>query len=108
MRRDALLPAALACTIAPVDGADNSPAATPNAAFADATDESGVAEVVKAHYRNVPKWWLSGLDLIDLDGDGDLDHDGDPDLIRVEFHPSGKHAERRSVPARSTVEVREE
>ncbi|MGB2824286.1 MAG: VCBS repeat-containing protein [Phycisphaerae bacterium] len=74
MRRDAIsLLVALACTSAAAHGADGGPAAPLNGAFADVTAESGVADVVKAHYRNVPKWWLSGLDLIDLDGDGDLD-----------------------------------
>jgi len=42
-------------------------------AFTDITAESGVAEVVKQHYANVPKWWLSGMTLVDIDGDGDLD-----------------------------------
>ena len=41
--------------------------------FADVTAESGVGAVVAEHYRRVPKWWLSGLTLVDLDGDGDLD-----------------------------------
>lgn len=45
----------------------------PRAAFTNVTEESGVAAVVKAHYAAVPKWWLSGIDLVDLDGDGDLD-----------------------------------
>ena len=50
------------------------PAATPpGGPFVNVTDESGVADVVKRHYANVPKWWLSGFDLVDLDGDGDLD-----------------------------------
>ena len=45
----------------------------PVRAFTDVTAESGVAAVVAVHYARVPKWWLSGMDLIDLDGDGDLD-----------------------------------
>ena len=45
----------------------------PSGTFTDVTGESGVAAVVAAHYARVPKWWLSGMDLIDLDGDGDLD-----------------------------------
>ena len=43
------------------------------APFRDVTEESGVADVVRAHYANAPKWWFSGIDLVDLDGDGDLD-----------------------------------
>ena len=43
------------------------------AGFTNITEESGVARVVEAHYAEVPKWWLSGMDLIDIDGDGDLD-----------------------------------
>jgi len=41
--------------------------------FTDITEESGVMAVLKLHYANVPRWWLSGIDLIDLDGDADLD-----------------------------------
>jgi hypothetical protein len=41
--------------------------------FTDVTAACGVAEVVAAHYRNVPRWWLSGMTLVDLDGDGHLD-----------------------------------
>mgnify|MGYP000055983686 CR=1 FL=1 len=48
-------------------------ASAPPTPFTNATEESGVAAVVRAHYATVPKWWLSGIDLTDLDGDGDLD-----------------------------------
>src|SRR5262249_18520399 len=41
--------------------------------FTDVTKESGVEELLAAHYRQVPKWWLSGMTLVDLDGDGHLD-----------------------------------
>jgi len=41
--------------------------------FTDVTAASGVEAVVAAHYRNVPRWWLSGMTLVDLDGDGHLD-----------------------------------
>jgi hypothetical protein len=41
--------------------------------FTNISEESGAAEVVRSHHANVPKWWLSGMDLIDIDGDGDLD-----------------------------------
>src|SRR5262245_44641222 len=45
----------------------------PAGAFADPTDPSGVAAVVARHYKAAPKWWLSGMTLVDLDGDGALD-----------------------------------
>ncbi|MCX8038705.1 MAG: VCBS repeat-containing protein, partial [Candidatus Sumerlaeia bacterium] len=45
----------------------------PAAVFTDATSESGVGEAVARHYIKYPKWWLSGLNLVDLDGDGHLD-----------------------------------
>ncbi|HUT36928.1 MAG TPA: VCBS repeat-containing protein [Planctomycetota bacterium] len=49
-------------------------AATPPARpFTNVTQESGVGAVVSAHFQNSPKWWMSGIDLVDLDGDGDLD-----------------------------------
>jgi len=41
--------------------------------FADITKESGVATVLAEKYAQEPKWWLSGLNLVDLDGDGRLD-----------------------------------
>lgn len=47
--------------------------AQPPGRFTDATEQCGVSAVVKAHYARVPDWWLSGIDLIDFDGDGDLD-----------------------------------
>ena len=43
------------------------------APFTDITKESGVSEAVAKHYQQFPKWWLSGLTLVDLDGDGKLD-----------------------------------
>src|SRR3954464_4913789 len=43
------------------------------APFTDITKESGVSEIVAKHYEQFPKWWLSGLMLVDLNGDGVLD-----------------------------------
>jgi hypothetical protein len=40
---------------------------------ADVTRESGVAQLLEEKYQADPKWWLSGVDLVDLDGDGALD-----------------------------------
>ncbi|MGD0896288.1 MAG: CRTAC1 family protein [Thermoguttaceae bacterium] len=42
-------------------------------AFSNVTVSSGVEAVVDAVYRASPKVWLSGIDLVDLDGDGKLD-----------------------------------
>jgi hypothetical protein len=47
------------------------PAAT--GGFADATKSSGLTDAIARHYERHPKWWLSGLNLVDLDGDGRLD-----------------------------------
>jgi len=58
----------LACC--PVVSAGDAPASP---RFADITADSGVAAVIEAKYAKEPKWWLSGLHLIDLDGDGILD-----------------------------------
>lgn len=41
--------------------------------FTDVTETSGIARLVDDHYASNPTWWLSGLHLVDLDGDGDLD-----------------------------------
>jgi hypothetical protein len=41
--------------------------------FANITRESGVADAMARHYEIHPKWWLSGVNLVDLDGDGRLD-----------------------------------
>src|SRR6516162_5604774 len=41
--------------------------------FTDITKESGIADLVNQQYARNPQWWLSGLHLLDLDGDGKLD-----------------------------------
>lgn len=41
--------------------------------FTDVTQESGLGEGMARHLRDFPKVWLSGLTLVDLDGDGALD-----------------------------------
>jgi hypothetical protein len=41
--------------------------------FTRVTKESGLADALARHYEQHPKWWLSGVNLIDLDGDGKLD-----------------------------------
>ena len=45
----------------------------PEKAFSDLTKESGIEEGVARHWRDFPKIWLSGMSLVDLDGDGTLD-----------------------------------
>ena len=45
----------------------------PEKAFSDLTKESGIEEGVARHWRDFPKIWLSGLTLVDVDGDGALD-----------------------------------
>ncbi len=46
---------------------------SPPPAFTDITADSGVEKIVQDKYAAEPKWWLSGLHLVDLDGDGCLD-----------------------------------
>jgi hypothetical protein len=63
-------------------------------AFTDVTKESGIEEGVARHWRDFPKAWLSGLTLVDLDGDGVLDlhvgsHAG-PNNPAIAFHNDGK------------------
>jgi hypothetical protein len=41
--------------------------------FTVITRESGLEQIVQQNYAANPKWWLSGLHLVDLDGDGHLD-----------------------------------
>lgn len=42
-------------------------------AFTEITADSGIGRLIEDKYQKDPKWWLSGLYLIDLDGDGNLD-----------------------------------
>jgi hypothetical protein len=41
--------------------------------FTIVTKECGLEAVVDEQYKSHPEWWLSGLHLVDLDGDGHLD-----------------------------------
>jgi hypothetical protein len=41
--------------------------------FTDLTQPSGIKEALAEHYQRYPKWWLSGINLVDLDADGHLD-----------------------------------
>ena len=50
-----------------------SPAAPASGAFEDITKASGVGEAMARHYERHTNWWLSGLNLVDFDGDGKLD-----------------------------------
>ena len=43
------------------------------AAFTKITVPSGVEAIIQQKYQADPDWWLSGIHLVDLDGDGDLD-----------------------------------
>jgi hypothetical protein len=54
-------------------GAAENLAVQPARPFTDVTKESGIAAAIAQHYERHPNWWLSGLNLVDLDGDGKLD-----------------------------------
>jgi hypothetical protein len=45
----------------------------PGQGFTDVTRECGLEAILRDKYAASPKWWLSGLHLVDLDGDGHLD-----------------------------------
>src|ERR1043165_905005 len=60
------------CYVCFTDGHGQSPSPQ-SSRFTDITRESGVADLVAQKYAKNPKWWLSGLHLVDLDGDGKLD-----------------------------------
>lgn len=58
----------------PIDAAaaePDAPAAVGH--FVDITRASGLEAIVADKYAVSPKWWLSGLHFVDLDGDGKLD-----------------------------------
>jgi hypothetical protein len=67
-----VLTAAISAPLVPARSAESAPA-TPAPAFTDVTKESRVAEAITRHYATYPNWWLSGLNLVDLDGDGHPD-----------------------------------
>ena len=73
-------------------------------AFRDVTVSSGVDAVVDACYRARPKLWLSGIDLVDLDGDGKLDLFFAP--LATGLPPRWETARaipRKSMPAAGTI-----
>lgn len=70
--RTLILFSALAGLCGRMDGQAQTPSPKANG-FADITKECGVADLVAQKYDKNPKWWLSGLHLVDLDGDGKLD-----------------------------------
>src|SRR5437899_587494 len=65
--RPILIIAAAVLSIFAASGAETQPA------FTDITVQSGIGEAIDQQYAKFPNWWLSGLNLIDLDGDGKLD-----------------------------------
>ncbi|HEX8913426.1 MAG TPA: CRTAC1 family protein [Humisphaera sp.] len=69
----ALLTLLLAGTRLAAQPASPPPATSPAPGFTDVSASSGVDAAIDAHYRRDPKWWLSGTNLVDLDGDGHLD-----------------------------------
>ncbi len=56
---------------APADEPPPAPAQGPP--FRDITRQSGLQAILDDAYAAHPKWWLSGLHMVDLDGDGHLD-----------------------------------
>jgi hypothetical protein len=62
--------------------------------FTDISQESGATDGIARHYKDFPKVWMSGLTLVDLDGDGALDlhvgsHSG-PTAPAAMFRNDGK------------------
>jgi hypothetical protein len=55
------------------DSISTAPSLRASGKFVDVTKPSGVGDAIARHYERHPKWWLSGLNLVDLDGDGRLD-----------------------------------
>src|SRR5438067_6167792 len=76
MYRPILIALAVLLTLTILSGATDGQGQAPSPGgkgFTDVTKESGVADLVAQKYATSPKWWLSGLHLVDLDGDGKLD-----------------------------------
>jgi imidazolonepropionase-like amidohydrolase len=71
MRRPLLLITAAMAGLAAGDSPGQT--ADSNPGFVDVTKSSGAGDAIDRHYERHPKWWLSGLNLVDLDGDGHLD-----------------------------------
>jgi len=72
------LPGIVLLSLAALSAAANEPPppaepGTHRSGFTVITRESGLEQIVKDNYAAHPKWWLSGLHLVDLDGDGHLD-----------------------------------
>jgi len=63
------------CALSAVAGEPSKPVeqGTDRPGFTVITRESGLEQIVQDNYAAHPKWWLSGLHLVDLDGDGHLD-----------------------------------
>ncbi len=70
--RLALTLCAAVLTVVSVAGGPSAEPATARP-FVDVTHECGLGAIVEEKYAASPKWWLSGLHLVDLDGDGHLD-----------------------------------
>lgn len=63
----------MACALALATACPAGERPASGSSFTDITRECGVEDAVESHYQVVPKWWLSGIDLVDLNGDGHLD-----------------------------------
>lgn len=61
---------ALSCALA---AGQTTTASAPSGKFTDATESSGIGKVISDNFTKSPSWWISGLYLLDLDGDDHLD-----------------------------------